>query len=101
MIIVTSNCVDKLPPQSITMGDSGGMISINLLCFGQLAEVLGRTQEINLAMEVTCRDLVNKLGIGEWTDSGLKIAVNGEVCSLDTALSDGDEVALLPPVSGG
>ena len=27
--------------------------------------------------------------------------VNGEPCALDDAVSDGDEVAVLPPVSGG
>ncbi len=31
----------------------------------------------------------------------MAIAVNGRVASLEVALQDGDEVALLPPVSGG
>lgn len=32
---------------------------------------------------------------------GSRVWVNGEPCELSTPLSDGDEVAVLPPVSGG
>jgi len=32
---------------------------------------------------------------------GLAFAVNGEMAEKDAALKDGDEVSLLPPVSGG
>ena len=31
----------------------------------------------------------------------MRISVNWEYASADTALQDGDEVALIPPVSGG
>ena len=31
----------------------------------------------------------------------MRIAINGEFASWDRELSDGDEIALLPPVSGG
>jgi molybdopterin synthase sulfur carrier subunit len=31
----------------------------------------------------------------------VRIAINGEFAAWDSALSDGDEVAFLPPVSGG
>lgn len=31
----------------------------------------------------------------------LRVAVNGEFAAWDRVLSDGDEVAFLPPVSGG
>jgi molybdopterin synthase sulfur carrier subunit len=31
----------------------------------------------------------------------LRLAVNGQFASWDHALSDGDEVAFLPPMSGG
>jgi molybdopterin converting factor small subunit len=31
----------------------------------------------------------------------LSVAVNRQYCAHDTLLSDGDEVALIPPVSGG
>jgi molybdopterin converting factor small subunit len=38
--------------------------------------------------------------LGELTET-LVISVNWEYASYDTKLKDGDEVALLPPVSGG
>ena len=41
-----------------------------------------------------------KLGLGDEPD-GLLYAVNREYADRDTALRDGDEVALIPPVSGG
>jgi molybdopterin converting factor subunit 1 len=31
----------------------------------------------------------------------LRVAVNGEFATWDRALADGDEIAFLPPVSGG
>ncbi len=40
------------------------------------------------------------LGLGE-EPGGLLYAVNREYASVDTALKDGDVVALIPPVSGG
>ena len=36
----------------------------------------------------------------EWM-TALRVAVNEELTSLSTVLKDGDELALLPPVSGG
>ena len=49
----------------------------------------------------TCRDLIIKLGLTEWLDNGLKVALNGDVCKIDSLISPNDEVAFLPPVSGG
>lgn len=37
---------------------------------------------------------------GEWM-AALRVAVNEELAPLSTLLKDGDELALLPPVSGG
>ena len=47
------------------------------------------------------KQIIADLGIEEWLSNGLKIAINGEMCDLDSLLSPGDELALLPPVSGG
>jgi sulfur-carrier protein len=33
--------------------------------------------------------------------SALRVAVNQEIAPLDTAISDADEVALFPPMTGG
>jgi molybdopterin synthase catalytic subunit len=45
-------------------------------------------------------DVWPALGLGE-EPAGLLYAVNQEYADRDTKLSDGDEVALIPPVSGG
>jgi molybdopterin converting factor small subunit len=101
MIIVQKNCVDKLPLQSITMGANQSSDSITVLCFGPLAEILGRTSQISINSMSTCKQVIVDLGIEEWLNNGLKIAINGEMCDFDSQLSAGDELALLPPVSGG
>jgi molybdopterin synthase catalytic subunit/molybdopterin converting factor small subunit len=45
-------------------------------------------------------DVWRELGLGE-EPAGLLYAVNKEYAPRDRALADGDEVALIPPVSGG
>jgi molybdopterin synthase catalytic subunit/molybdopterin converting factor small subunit len=45
-------------------------------------------------------DVWAKLGLGE-EPGGLMYAVNREYVGRETAVADGDEVALIPPVSGG
>ncbi|HET7134777.1 MAG TPA: molybdenum cofactor biosynthesis protein MoaE [Casimicrobiaceae bacterium] len=48
----------------------------------------------------TVADVWPALGLGE-EPAGLLYAVNKEYAERDRALADGDEVALIPPVSGG
>ncbi|MCH1481712.1 MAG: MoaD/ThiS family protein [Candidatus Poseidoniaceae archaeon] len=83
------------------MGEENTELTITVLCFGPLAEILGRNQSITLETSVTCRGAIVQLGIEEWLAKGLKVAVNGDMSALDTVLHDSDELALLPPVSGG
>jgi len=84
------------------MGDSDGVVTVTVLAFGQLAEHLGgRTHERSLEPGTSIRTLVIELGLQQWIDFGLSVAINGQRCTLDAALGSGDEVALLPPVSGG
>ena len=83
------------------MGAENTELTIAVLCFGPLAEILERNQSIILESPATCQTAIIQLGIEEWLAKGLKVAVNGEISSLETLLHDGDEIALLPPVSGG
>ena len=83
------------------MGANQSSDSITVLCFGPLAEILGRTSQISINSTSTCKQVIVDLGIEEWLNNGLKIAINGEMCDFDSQLSPGDELALLPPVSGG
>jgi molybdopterin synthase catalytic subunit len=48
----------------------------------------------------TVADVWPQLGLGD-EPAGLLYAVNKEYAARDTRLADGDEVALIPPVSGG
>ena len=47
------------------------------------------------------RFLLEEMGVDGWISQGLVISMNGEKVDGDEPLSEGDEVALLPPVSGG
>jgi molybdopterin converting factor small subunit len=47
------------------------------------------------------RFLLEELGIEMWLSQGLIISINGRKVDEDEPVCDGDEIALLPPVSGG
>ena len=68
---------------------------------GKLADLAGASER-EVAAPLDWPGLVAELG-GSLTGEKVKLAVNGNVLSDKTALAagDGDEVALLPPVSGG
>jgi molybdopterin synthase catalytic subunit len=71
---------------------------INVRLFAGLRERAGWSQrEVEAA---TVADVWPALGLGD-EPSGLLYAVNKEYAERDRALADGDEVALIPPVSGG
>ena len=59
-----------------------------------------RTQDI-LTPQCSVRFLLEELELEDWLQLGLAIAVNGQKVGEDHALNESDEVALLPPVSGG
>ncbi len=81
-------------------------VKVQLLAFASAGDALGRQQlEIEIEPGSTVADLVR------WLDQRhpglaplwprLAIAVDGELATAATPLSEGMEVALLPPVSGG
>jgi molybdopterin converting factor small subunit len=77
-------------------------ITVSLLAFGPLSERLGgREHTYELRGTTTVRELIEQVGLSEWISFGLTVAINGERCDVNTVLSNGCEVALLPPVSGG
>jgi molybdopterin synthase catalytic subunit/molybdopterin converting factor small subunit len=80
-------------------------VKITVRLFGALTGRLRRPPEAPLEIPegATVRDAVRALAGGR-DPSGLgpfAIAVNGEIVRGDPSLSPGDELALLPPVSGG
>jgi molybdopterin synthase catalytic subunit/molybdopterin converting factor small subunit len=73
-------------------------LSVRVRLFAGLRERAGWSErEIDAA---TLADVWPALGLGDEPD-GLLYAVNKSYAPRETALADGDEVALIPPVSGG
>ena len=83
------------------MGEETVAGHITVLSFGPLAETLGRIRNVSLDAKTICRQIIIELGIQDWIENGLKVAINGEMAELEETVSPGDELALLPPVSGG
>ena len=83
------------------------LMRVRVLYFAVLKDVFGRErEELELAPGATVKRLLAGLaergtGVpGKLWDS-MAVAVNQEYAQGDVVLRDGDEVALLPPVSGG
>jgi molybdopterin synthase catalytic subunit len=80
---------------------------VQIRLFAQLRERAGTDSiEAELAEGSTVADALRELGSGPPLDELLarlpvRMAVNRELVGVDTALHAGDELALLPPVSGG
>ena len=81
------------------------MDDIKVLLFGAAADRAGTRETQVPAGETTLEELWLLLaerhpGLSPMRDT-LAFAVNGEYARGDTLISPGDEVAVLPPVSGG
>lgn len=80
-------------------------MNVTVRLFAGLRELAGvRATEVELPAGATAGDvwpaLSHALSIGD-EPQGLMIAVNKSYAARDSTLEDGDEVALIPPVSGG
>ncbi len=82
------------------------MIQVRVLFFGMLRDMAGRASDsLELGDGSTLRELVEHYqqrfpGMREMSSS-IAMAVNSEYAGLERKLNVGDEVGLLPPVSGG
>lgn len=82
------------------------MISVKVLLFSVLKEKVGRESiELKLPQPVNGKELLDRLSldyepIGAYRDV-IRIAVNESYVADSHAVLDGDEVALITPVSGG
>jgi molybdopterin converting factor subunit 1 len=82
------------------------MSSVSVLLFGGVREIVGAgAVELPAGPGETAASLLDALvarhpGLGPWRAS-LRVAVNREYASGDRAVSPGDEIAVIPPVSGG
>src|SRR5579872_2539895 len=81
-------------------------MQVHVLFFGMMADAAGhRNQQISLPSAATVQDLLSDCakqfpGIEQFYGS-IAISVNQEYADRNASLHEGDEVALLPPVSGG
>lgn len=75
-------------------------MKVNVLPFGILKESLGPAAfSLNLPEGATVADLLSHLGAEKLR--GIAVSVNAEYAQPTQPLVEGDEVGLLPPVSGG
>ena len=73
-----------------------------VLAFGPIAEEMGgREHLVEILPNSSVRFVLEELGLDMWLSQGLMVSINGNKVSEDEPVSDGDEIALLPPVSGG
>lgn len=82
------------------------MIRIRVLAWGSAAEALGwADRELSLAPGTTVGQLLSELAAHSARLAEnrfrVRLAVNQQYAPPETALAEGDEVALIPPVSGG
>jgi molybdopterin synthase sulfur carrier subunit len=83
---------------------------VTVIYFARLREALGRGSE-QIALPADVRDLAALRQMlrdrgGAWADEladnkPVRAAVNQDVAQGDTRITDGDEIAFFPPVTGG
>jgi MoaE-MoaD fusion protein len=77
-------------------------VRIQVRLFAALREQAGTSQvELELPAGAHVSDVWSALDLGGDEPSSLAFAVNRQYASRERALAEGDEVALIPPVSGG
>jgi sulfur-carrier protein len=82
------------------MGNRDHAMTVTVCYFGLLAERRGLAQERVTTVSTTPAALFAELELGV-SSSGMRAAVNDEFVPWNHPLNDGDQVALLPPMSGG
>ncbi len=80
-------------------------IHVKVRCFSHLRYAMGTSEfELELTSASTLADVaqqVRKLGGSAVDELPFRLALNQVFASSTTAVADGDEVALIPPVQGG
>lgn len=80
------------------------MIQVNLIAFGVLKDWLGsKPVAVKLREGATVAEMLALVGSerGAMPIAGIAVSINAEYARADHVLRAGDEVGLLPPVSGG
>jgi len=82
-----------------------GSLRIKVLLFARYAELIGQTElEVAVGAPATVRtvlDTLRAMAGGAQLPPAPMVARNCVHAQLNTALEDGDELAVLPPLAGG
>jgi MoaE-MoaD fusion protein len=81
-------------------------VLVKVLFFGMLRDITGRAEECIEVAEGACLDSVFDRYAQQFPrlrglQSSIVLASNQQFCDRTTSVHDGDEIAFLPPVSGG
>jgi molybdopterin synthase catalytic subunit len=102
--------IDPLPPAASNRQAVffSSMMQVRVLPFGVLKDWLGSSPAtVELPEGATVAELLERLSAGQAAPQparllrGIAVSVNAEFAAGTRVLSEGDEVGLLPPVSGG
>ena len=82
------------------------IVRVKVLFFGMLKDIVGRAEDhIEVADDARLQSVFTRYArqFPRLTDleSSIVLACNQEFCERSTAIREGDEIAFLPPVSGG
>ena len=80
------------------------MMQVRVIPFGMLKDWMGSSaKSVELPEGASVGDLLGRLGAGAPSEAlkGIAVSVNAEYAAPTHVLREGDEVGLLPPVSGG
>lgn len=79
-------------------------MTIKVLYFAQLADIAGKTEETRTLTDASPEQLYENLKTEYAFPHGFKqlqVAINHQLSAHETELKDGDEIAFLPPMTGG
>lgn len=85
--------------------NSASIMKVNVLAFGIARDIMGGSMvgvEVPNACSIgVLKKLLMDLYPALSSLSSFTIAINGEYAQPDMVIAEGDEVAIIPPVSGG
>ncbi|PZF74537.1 MoaD/ThiS family protein [Taibaiella soli] len=76
------------------------MTSNSIIAFGQIAEIVGNNLSIDTPDTDSLKKILEKM-FPQLQSLRYQIAINKEIISTNTEISEGAQIALLPPFSGG
>ena len=96
-----TSCPASYRSKHISVPEYAHAVEVTVRLFAGLRERAGfGNRRVELPEGARVEDVWGALGLGD-VPNGLLYAVNREYAGLDRTLDDGDEVAFIPPVSGG